>query len=176
MCRFIAGQLVEAYTRAPPLPNSVRFTKPTVPVWFTVCRSTLIQATQPRKGFHSNKRKCFSQELKAEIINQVDMKRKTKAQICRDSKILPGLLYTFLKDRSHQTQSKDPWVPFTLLRPFLGRTVTTHPPTHTHTPWISIARTCLKRDFSSGTKSPAIAMHYCTIIRTNFIDLKSRDN
>ena len=73
VCRFIAGQLIKAYTRADPLPNSVRFTRPTVPVRFTVYRSTLLQATQPRKDFHSNKRKCLSLELKAEIINQVDM-------------------------------------------------------------------------------------------------------
>ena len=32
----------------------------------------------------SNKRKCFSLELKAEIISEVDKKKKTKAQICRD--------------------------------------------------------------------------------------------
>ena len=47
----------------------------------------------------SNKRKCFSLELKAEIISEVDKKKKTKAQICRDYDISSGTLYTFLRDR-----------------------------------------------------------------------------
>ncbi|GFR89153.1 tigger transposable element-derived protein 6 [Elysia marginata] len=47
----------------------------------------------------SNKRKCFSLELKAEIISEVDKKKKTKAQICRDYDISSGTLYIFLRDR-----------------------------------------------------------------------------
>ena len=44
-------------------------------------------ATQPKKRWlHFNERNCFSLELKAEIINAVDMKRKTKVQIYRDYK------------------------------------------------------------------------------------------
>ena len=61
-------------------------TRPTVRVWITVCRSTLSQHNRRKDGFHFNKRNCFSLELKAEIINAVDMKRKTKAQIYRDYK------------------------------------------------------------------------------------------
>ena len=49
--------------------------------------------------------------LKAENINEVDMKRKIKAQICRDYSISSGTLYTFVKDKiSHQTQSRGPCV------------------------------------------------------------------
>ena len=47
----------------------------------------------------SNKRECFSLELKSEIINEVDMKRKTKVQICRDYNILSETLYTFLRNK-----------------------------------------------------------------------------
>ena len=48
---------------------------------------------------NKEKRKCFSLELKAEIINEVDKKRKTKAQICRDYDVSSGTLYTFLRDK-----------------------------------------------------------------------------
>ena len=68
----------------------------------------------------SIKRNCFSLELKAEIINAVNMKRKTKAQIYRDYKYNIKLfawntLYLLERQRSHETQSKGPWVQFILL-------------------------------------------------------------
>ncbi|GFO02826.1 tigger transposable element-derived protein 4 [Plakobranchus ocellatus] len=47
----------------------------------------------------SRKRKCFSLELKAKIIEEVDKKVKSKAQICQDYEISSGTLYTFLKDK-----------------------------------------------------------------------------
>ena len=72
-------------------------------------------ATQPKKkdGFQFNKRNCFSLELKAEIINAVDLKRKTKAQIYRDYKynikmFAWNTLYLLERQRSHETQSKGP--------------------------------------------------------------------
>ena len=132
VCSFAGGQLIvdaqaQAYTCEHLLPHSVRFTRPTVRVWITVCRSTLSQHNRRKDGFHFNKRNCFSLELKAEIINAVDIKRKTKAQIYRTSpyrtswktprrrktasthkstettsttlKCSPGKLYTFLKDK-----------------------------------------------------------------------------
>ena len=63
----------------------------------------------------SNKKKCFSLELKADIINEVDLKRKTKAQICKDYNILCGTLYTFLKDKEAIKAIQGPSVPFILL-------------------------------------------------------------
>ena len=42
--------------------------------------------TKEKMASISIKRNCFSLELKAEIINAVDMKRKTKAQTYRDYK------------------------------------------------------------------------------------------
>ena len=91
VCSFAAGQLIidaqaQAYTCEHLLPHSVRFTRPTVRVWITVCRCTLSQHNRRRDGFDFNERNCFSLELQAEIINAVDMKRKTKAHIYRDYK------------------------------------------------------------------------------------------
>ena len=87
------------------------FTRPTVRVWITVCRSTLSQHNRRKDGFHFNKRNCFSLELKAEILNAVDMERKTKAQIYRDYKynikmFAWNTLYLLERQRSHETQSK----------------------------------------------------------------------
>ena len=125
VCSFAAGQLIvdaqaQAYTCEHLLPHSVRFTRPTVRVWITVCRSTLSQHNRRKDSFHFNKRNCFSLELKAEIINAVDMKRKTKAQIYRDYKcnikmFAWNTLYLLERQRSHETQSKGPWVQFILL-------------------------------------------------------------
>ena len=122
VCSFAAGQLIvdaqaQAYTCEHLLPHSVRFTRPTVRVWITVCRSTSSQHNRRKDGFHFNKRNCFSLELKAEIINAVDMKRKTKAQIYRDYKcnikmFAWNTLYLLERQRSHETQSKGPWVQF----------------------------------------------------------------
>ena len=119
VCSFAAGQLIvdaqaQAYTCEHLLPHSVRFTRPTVRVWITVCRSTLLQHNRKKDGFHFNKRNCFSLELKAEIINAVDIKRKTKAQIYRDYKFNIKMfawntLYLLERQRSHETQSKGPW-------------------------------------------------------------------
>ena len=125
--QFAAGQLIvdaqaQAYTceHLDLLPHSVRFTRPTVRVWITVCRSTLLQHNRRKYSFHFNKRNCFSLELKAEIINAIDMKRKTKAQIYRDYKynikmFAWNTLYLLERQRSHETQSKGPWVQFILL-------------------------------------------------------------
>ena len=122
VCSFAAGQLIvdaqaQAYTCEHLLPHSVRFTRPTVRVWITVCRSTLSQHNRRKDGFHFNERNCFSLELillKAEIINAVDMKRKTKAQIYRSYKynikmFAWNTLYLLERQRSHETQSKGPW-------------------------------------------------------------------
>ena len=119
VCSFAAGQLIvdaqaQAYTCEHLLPHSVRFTRPTVRVWITVCRSTLSQHNRRKDGFHFNIRNCFSLELKAEIINAVDIKRKTKAQIYRDYKynikmFAWNTLYLLERQRSHGTQSKGPW-------------------------------------------------------------------
>ena len=120
-CSFAAGQLIvdaqaQAYTCEHLLPHSVCFTRPTVRVWitFTVCRSTLSQHNRRKDGFHFKQRNCFSLELMAEIINAVDMKRKTKAQIYRDYKYNINIfawntLYLLERQRSHETQSKGPW-------------------------------------------------------------------
>ena len=118
-----------------------------------------------KDGLHSNNRKCFSLELKAEIINEVDMKRKTKVQICRDYKISSETLYyTFLKDKEAIKQSEGSWVPFILLTNkgsnwsnILVIWPLTAPPPNC----ISLAETCQEQGFSSGTKSSAIAMHCC---------------
>ena len=127
VCRssFAAGQLIvdaqaQAYTCEHLIPHSVCFTRLTVRVWITVCRSTLSQHNRRKDGFHFNKRNCFSVELKTEIINSVDMKRKTKAQIYRDYKynikmFARNTLYLLERQRSHETQSKSPWVQFILL-------------------------------------------------------------
>ena len=69
-------------------------------------RSTLSQMFHNRR-----KRNCFSLELMAEIINAVDMKRKTKAQIYRDYKYNINMfawntLFLLERQRSHETQSK----------------------------------------------------------------------
>ena len=118
VCSFAAGQLIvdaqaKAYTCEHLLPRWVRFIRPTVRVWITVCRSTLSQHNRRKDDFHFNKRNCFSLELKAEIINAVDMKRKTKAQIYRDYKYIKmfawNTLYLLERQRSHETQSKGPW-------------------------------------------------------------------
>ena len=121
VCSFAAGQLIvdaqaQAYTCEHLLPHSVRFTRPTVRVWITVCRSTLSQHNRRKGGFHFNKRNRFSLELMAEIINAVDMKRKTKTQIYRDYKCNIKMfawntksLYLLERQRSHETQSKGPW-------------------------------------------------------------------
>ena len=119
VCSFADGQLIvdaqaHAYTCEHLLPHSVRFTRPTVRVWITVCRCTLSQHNRRKDGFHFNKRNCFSLELKAEIINAVDLKRKTKAQIYRDYKynikmFTWNTLYLLERQRSHETQSKGPW-------------------------------------------------------------------
>ena len=119
VCSFAAGQLIvdaqaQAYTCEHLLLHSVPFTRPTVPVWITVCRSTLSQHNRRKDGFHFNKRNCFSLKLKAEIINAVDMKRKTKAQIHRDYKynikmFAWNTLYLLERQRSHETQFKGPW-------------------------------------------------------------------
>ena len=119
VCSFAAGQLIidaqaQAYTCEYLLPHSVRFIRPTVRVWITVCRSTLSQHNRRKDGFHFNKRNCFSLDLKAEIVNAVDMKRKTKAQIYRDYKynikmFAWNTLYLLERQRSHETQSKGPW-------------------------------------------------------------------
>ena len=116
-CSFAAGQLIvdvqaQAYTCEHLLPHSVRFTRSTVRVWITVCRSTLSQHNRRKDGFHFNNRNCFSLELMAKIINAVDMKRKTKAQIYRDYNINMfawNTLYLLERQRSHETQSKGPW-------------------------------------------------------------------
>ena len=112
-CSFAAGQLIvdaqaQAYTCKHLLPHSVRFTRPTVWVWITVCRCTLSQHNRRKDGFHFNKRNCFSLELKAEIINAVDLKRKTKAQIYTDCKynikiFAWNTLYLLERQRSHET-------------------------------------------------------------------------
>ena len=119
MYRFAAGQLIvdaqaQAYTCEHLLPHSVRFTRPTVRVWITVCRSTLSQHNQRKGGFHFNNRSCFSLELKAEIIIAGDMKRKTKAQIFRDYKYNIKMfawytLHLLERQRSHEKKSKGPW-------------------------------------------------------------------
>ena len=119
VCSFAVGQVIidgqaQAYTCEHLLPHSVRFTRPTVRVWITVCRCTLSQHNRRKDGFHFNKRNCFSLELKAEIINAVDLKRKTKAQIYRDYKynikmFAWNTLYLLERQRSHETQSKGPW-------------------------------------------------------------------
>ena len=59
-------------------------------------------------------------ELRAEIIKAVDMKRNTKGQIYRDYKynikmFAWNTLYLLERQRSHETQSKGPWVQFVLL-------------------------------------------------------------
>ena len=125
VCTFTTGQLIvdaqaQAYTCEHLLPHSIRFTRPTVRVWITVCRSTLSQHNRRKDGFHFNKRNCFSLELKAEIINAVYMKRKMKAQIYRDYKynikmFAWNTLYLLERQRSHETQSKGLWVQFILL-------------------------------------------------------------
>ena len=100
------------------LSHSVHFARPTVPVRITVCRSTLSQYKRRKDGFHFKKRKCFSLELKAEIINTVDMKRKMKAQIYREHNIkifVWNSLYLLERQRSHRIQPKGPWVAFILL-------------------------------------------------------------
>ena len=112
-CSFAAGQLIvdaqaQAYTCEHLLPHSVCFTRPTVRVWITVCRSTLSQHNRRKDGFHFKKRNCFSLELMAEIINAVDMKRKRKAQIYRDYKYNINIfawntLYLLERQRSHET-------------------------------------------------------------------------
>ena len=121
VCSFAAGQLIvdaqtQTYTCEHLLPHSVRFTRPTVRVRITVCRSTLSQHNRRKDGFHFNKRNCFSLALKAEIINAVDMKRKTKAQIYRVYKynikmFAWNTLYLLERQRSHETQSnsRGPW-------------------------------------------------------------------
>ena len=80
----------------------------------------LLQHDRRKDIFHFNKRNCFSLELKAEIINAVDTKRKTKVQIYRDFKynikmFAWNTLYLLERQRSHETQSKGPWVQFILL-------------------------------------------------------------
>ena len=70
--------------------------------------------TEEKMASISIKRNCFSMELKAEIINAVDLKRKTKAQIYRDYKynikmFAWNTLYLLERQRSHETQSKGPW-------------------------------------------------------------------
>ena len=43
------------------------------------------------------KRKCLSLETKVMLIEEVDRKRKSKAQICRDHDIASSTLHTILK-------------------------------------------------------------------------------
>ena len=172
VCSFAAGQLIadaqaQAYTREHLLPHSVRFTRPTVRVWITVCRSTLSQHNRRKDGFHFNKRNCFSLELKAEIINAIDMKRKTKAQIYKDYKynikiFAWNTLYLLERQRSHETQSKGPWVQFILLT----NTVVTsaikivisiqvsQPQCHMSAPLYDVSR-CIHWHFDAG--SPAFS-------------------
>ena len=101
---FAAGQLiVDAQAQAH-----------TIHMRITVCRSTLSQHNRRKDGFHFNKGIASHWNLKAEIINAVDMKRKTKAQIYRDYKYTIKMfawntLYLLERQRSHETQFKGLW-------------------------------------------------------------------
>ena len=127
---FETGQLIvdaqaQTYTCAHLLPHLVRFSSPD-----QKCRYQLDlqfvdlryfkQHNRRKDGLYFNKTNCFSMELEAEIINTVDMKRKTKAQTYRDYKcnikmFVWNTLYLLEGQRSHQTQSIDPWVQVILL-------------------------------------------------------------
>ena len=118
-CSFAAGQLIvdaqaQAYKCEHLLPHSVRFTRPTVRVWITVCRCTLSQHSRRKDGFHFNKRNCFSLELKAEIINAViwkgRRKRKSTETTSTTLKCSPGTLYTFLKDNEAMKHIQRPMI------------------------------------------------------------------
>ena len=89
VCSFAAGQLIvdaqaQAYTSS--IYSRIQFVSPDQQCTYEFVDLRYRNTTEEKMASISIKTNCFSLELKAEIINAVDMKRKTKAQIYRDYK------------------------------------------------------------------------------------------
>ena len=116
VCSFAAGQLIvdaqaQAHTHAH-IYSHIQLVSPDQQCWYKLQFVDLryYNTTEEKMASISIKGNAFPLNLKAEIINAVDMQRKTKAQIYRDYNIKIFIWNaSYLLERQRcQTQSRGP--------------------------------------------------------------------